>query len=440
MRRGVRREEVVMDMELQLDNDVQLQVAGAFDIRAGIRGIFFRCKLRVLASPLFREWPAVGGVVVQLLQPPQLHLQTTGFLQVLNFFPWTNVLRNFLFAWFGCPNHFKINVARFIPLRARRLIEPLLLLKVDLLEAINLPVNRRRRVLCCFDPLTCSVVGGSGLLAELVLGDQRKRTRPQRSRPHPDWTQSFVFVSDRLPNVEEPMGESGSVLLLRVLLLSGRQRTHPRQIGYCQFPLLWFHQVDSELNGREFDAPLFTSVSMMPGHMKATAIPVVAPVNSSDQRASSNNAISKVLNQSGSRRRLLQDGPGASRVVLRLSCLPLGTDRNRLQTNSVEKLGKANLPLAVLSILVDSASGLETVARQMQTPELRPLVRISVGNQQQVTSVQERTGHPVWEQTLQFLLYNPKLEDVSIEVNSFLTSGKRFSEIFIVLFFVFLGC
>jgi len=70
----------------------------------------------------------------------------------------------------------------------------------------------------------------------------------------------------------------------------------------------------------------------------------------------------------------------------------------------------------VLSVLIESVTGLETTAKQIQIPELRSLVRISVGNSTQVTSAKERTGYPVWDQALHFLLFNFKLETINIEV------------------------
>ena len=53
------------------------------------------------------------------------------------------------------------------------------------------------------------------------------------------------------------------------------------------------------------------------------------------------------------------------------------------------------------------------------------MVRITVGNQTQVTSIKERTGYPVFEEVLNFMLFNPKLgyclnKIIKFNANSFI--------------------
>jgi hypothetical protein len=86
------------------------------------------------------------------------------------------------------------------------------------------------------------------------------------------------------------------------------------------------------------------------------------------------------------------------------------------ELESISTQSRTHLPVAALSVLVDSATGLDTCKAKVRSPELRPLVKINIGNQVCVTSVKRRTGNPVWEESYHFLLYNPKIENISIEV------------------------
>jgi hypothetical protein len=417
LRRGVLREEIVLEMELCLESDAHFRAQGAYGVSFGVRDIEFCCRARLTASPLFREWPAVGGVTIQLIQMPRLHFETTGCISVLNFSPLSFLLKRFLFAWLGRPQLIRLNVSQYLPTRARRLTEPRLLIKIDVLEALNLPFGRQRKAMILFhlfNPIRRLLFGTSGLQVELVLADQRRRTRALRACPHPEWTQNFMFISERVvtanlsPTSDSiPDDQSGkesnsnvhvltnSTLQVHLMHLpqgvqQGRSKDTAQILGSCHLPINCFHQPDSTLNGREFEAPLHLferEVSRNP----RSRFPTVAA-------------------------RLSTESAAASKVVLRVSCLPLTDDRNALQSEGADRLVRANWPLAVLTVLVDSASGLETAARYVRAPELRPLVRVSVGNQQMVTSVQERTAQPVWEQTLQFYLYNPKLEEMLVEV------------------------
>lgn len=428
LRRGVLREEIVLEIEICLDSDAHFQAQGAYDLSFGVRNILFCCRARLTASPLFRVWPAVGAVTIQLIQMPRLHFETTGCLSILNFSPLSYMCKRLLFAWLGRPQQIRLNVAQYLPARARRLTEPRLLIKVDVLEALNLPFGRQRKamqLLNLLNPLRRFWFGNSGLQVELVLVDQRRRTRMHRLRPHPEWAQNFMFISEQLmgssqvetkwsPQMDWNGDNQGSLnprslkSILQVRLFHIRRADQPpyrqgptRLVGVCNLPINYFHRPDSVLNGREFDASLQMIQPEVTRAAKKTVESSVIDLASSPSPASSSTGMTD-----------------AARIALRISCLPLTDDRNALQSEGADRLSRANWPLAVLTVLVDSASGLETASRHVRAPELRPLVRVSVGNQQMVTSVQERTAQPVWEQTLQFYLYNPKLEEMLVEVRS----------------------
>ena len=79
-------------------------------------------------------------------------------------------------------------------------------------------------------------------------------------------------------------------------------------------------------------------------------------------------------------------------LSFRVSLFKLTTNVDKLKENL--RLSRAQLPVASLSVLIDSAFGLDSCTAQVRSPELRPLVKISVGNQVRFTTCKRRTGFP----------------------------------------------
>ena len=86
------------------------------------------------------------------------------------------------------------------------------------------------------------------------------------------------------------------------------------------------------------------------------------------------------------------------------------------QMNESARFSVNHLPIGSLAVFVDHVVGVSTSHSSVRAPEIRPMVRVSVGNQTSVTSIQERTGSPIYEDPLNFLLYNPQLEDILVEM------------------------
>ncbi|RWS30628.1 uncharacterized protein B4U80_12294 [Leptotrombidium deliense] len=107
----------------------------------------------------------------------------------------------------------------------------------------------------------------------------------------------------------------------------------------------------------------------------------------------------------------------ASVLAYRITCFNLSAEVTKLKQLTAEgsKTIKT-LPVAALSVFIDYATGLETVAPQVETPDIHPVVRMNVGNQFQITSVIERSGSPQWEESHHFLLFTPRSEFIHIEI------------------------
>lgn len=97
---------------------------------------------------------------------------------------------------------------------------------------------------------------------------------------------------------------------------------------------------------------------------------------------------------------------GNTRILLRISSLPI--------TRSPSSFRGSGL----VSVLVEAGRGLQTLPiLKHKPPELRLLVRVSIGTNVQVTRIRERTGYPIWREVVHFPLpIAGTFEHVKLEV------------------------
>ena len=354
IKRGVKKDDAILECELTFDSNLNIQIEGNYLIRFGFERFYFRSKIRIVAGPLFREIPAVGSITINLIEKPTIEWKFTGCVQILNLKLIKKFAAYFLNYWLGQPLKSKLNIAKFLPLRELKLRDPIELIKVDLIEALNLPRAQMKMKICC-------QTKKADTYCLVSIDNDEKSTNVKRDTDNPEWNETLIFF----------IFEKKKQNLIEIYVYY-EQSDEDELIGYVEMNTQYFRYEQSEFNGREFEIQLLDPETKNP--LKA----------------------------------------GQTKLIFRISSFRLTNELAKIQ-KSLE-LSKSILPVATLSILVDSASGLETVVHQIQTPELRTLVRVTVGNQVQVTSIKEKTGYPVWEEVLNFMLFNPKLEDVFVEV------------------------
>ena len=313
---------------------MSIQIDGNYTLKFGIEKFYFRSKIRIVAGPLFREMPAVGSVTINLIEKPTIEWKFTGCLQILNAKLIKRFVSYFLNYWLGQPLKSKLNIAKFLPLRELKLRDPVELIKVDLIEALNLP--RGQMKICC-------QTKKADTYCLVSIDNDEKSTSVKQDSDNPEWNQTLMFF----------IFEKKKQSLIEIYVYD-EQPDEDELIGFVEMSTEYFKSDDSEFNGREFEIQLLDPETKNP--LKA----------------------------------------GQTKLIFRITWFRLTNELAKIQ-KSLE-LSKNQLPVATLSVLVDSASGMDTVVHQIQTPELRILVRITVGNQVQVTSIKERTGYPVWEQ------------------------------------------
>lgn len=109
------------------------------------------------------------------------------------------------------------------------------------------------------------------------------------------------------------------------------------------------------------------------------------------------------------------EGVKSGMVHLRLTWLALSSSLADLKAAIAETqlLRITSMSTGLLLVFIDSAKSLPN-ARPSKNPD--PYTQLSVGKQQEVTTVQMRTSDPVWEQGFTFLVNNPDSDSLFIKV------------------------
>lgn len=103
---------------------------------------------------------------------------------------------------------------------------------------------------------------------------------------------------------------------------------------------------------------------------------------------------------------------------LSLSSDPCDLDRIRAETSNM-LTGETKLSTAVLMVFLDSGVSLPNARKSASEPS--PVVTFSVVNKKWESTIKHATNHPVWEERCVFLIQNPEMQDLDIQVKDFKT-------------------
>lgn len=319
--------------------------------------------MRFLLTPLFQSPPVVGRIQMSFLERPKIDWQFTGLLNLLNWDLLKKMVQCVASYFFENPRCFTINLAKELPVREMKLKEPTCLLRVEIMSAKNADRPDMPKIFGCLP----ACARQSDPYCKVEVEEQEMQTNVIQNNSNPEWYQEFTFLVH------------DSILNPITMSVMDEDMIEDQLVGKFSIAINQFDE-HKELNGREVTVPLSVS-------------------DGTDGFANQN------IKESKSKK---------AELSFRVSLFKLTTNIGKLKENL--RLSRAQQPVASLSVLIDSAYGLDTCTTQVRSPELRPLVKISVGNQVRYTTCKRRTGFPVWEESHHFILYNPILEMIHIEV------------------------
>ena len=360
--RGVKRDEITVDMELQLDAKFNLRATSLSFINAGLERIYFRSKIRIILGSLITERPTIGTLSLTFLEMPQVEWNFTGILRFLNIHFLQSLVSLSLASMYKNPNRIFINIAKYEDGKHAKLLrEPLGLIRVELIKGSNLPNSilgpNTQKPYC---PNQCAPTSSASRSVKpssyvvVVVQEEEQRTHTVFTNSDPEWDQSFNFFHYDEENSQ-----------VQFFVYNDSKEEGENTLGISTIPIINYMVADSPLNGRE------------------------------DSITVRNPETGAIIN-------------AETGLTFRINLTSEVEQMNESARFSVN-----HLPIGSLAVFVDHVVGVSTSHSSVRAPEIRPMVRVSVGNQTSVTSILERTGSPIYEDLLNLLIYNPQLEDIS---------------------------
>ncbi|RWS29831.1 Extended synaptotagmin-2-B-like protein [Leptotrombidium deliense] len=114
-----------------------------------------------------------------------------------------------------------------------------------------------------------------------------------------------------------------------------------------------------------------------------------------------------------------------SQLHYRISCFELSTRLPDIKDSL--KLARFGFPTGVMTVFVDSASGLTNFSRQKEAilGAFHPYASVRLGNMTFETPLSDQSHTPIWEQVFYFPMFNPHLQELFVQVIAKQSGGYR---------------
>ncbi|KAK2179487.1 hypothetical protein NP493_487g01004 [Ridgeia piscesae] len=354
---NVKRNEIYMDMELFYASDCNIKMT-VRGVQMGIKDLMLHGTMRVVMKPLVNKLPIIGGYTVFFLNQPEIDFDLTGVSNILDFPGLSKTLRTVI----------QDQIAQYMVL-PNRMCFPML----DEVSAALLlhPMPQvggkgviRVNIVAGRDLKYADVklLGGRGKsdpYCKLLVGAQKFKTKVIQNSVAPHWDDLLQAV------VDQKLGQ------------------------YIEIEVM-------DEDPGEDDALGNTSID----------IEEIAKQGSIDSWFPLDNVNTGLIHVKARWFHLSKNPDDLERTLY--LCV----------TQSLSETVEEHLANALLFVTVDSATALKRL-KKMVEPSAYALV--SVGNKEQKTATKPKTTNPTWEEHLQFLIHNPTVQDLEVNV---VDSGK----------------
>ncbi|XP_071446614.1 extended synaptotagmin-2-B isoform X2 [Hetaerina americana] len=360
--RNVSRNEIIMDLDIFYAGDCDISFSiGA--IKGGIKDFQIHGMVRVVMKPLIREMPLVGGLQIFFLNNPTIDFNLVGVADLLDMPGLSDILRRIIVetvaSMMVLPNKLPITLSENVPARILRSPEPEGVLRVHVVEAKDL-MKKDIGVLG---------KGKSDPYAIITVGAQEYRTQTINNTVAPKWD-------------------------------------------------YWCENIVYEATGQTLELQTFDADD---------------GIKKDDSLGRATLDIASISKKGNADMWVTLEDAKHGMVHLRMTWLKLSSNAADLKAALVETqlLRVTAMSTGLLMIYLDSAknlpsawakrshgqwvtSGSKKSARATSKPD--PCALLSLGKKQETTTVQMRTGDPVWEQGFTFLVNNPQSDTLHIKV------------------------
>ncbi|KAM4556096.1 extended synaptotagmin-2-B isoform 2-T2 [Fundulus diaphanus] len=369
---NVDKRQIIMDLHISFVGNTEIDVdIKKYYCKAGIKSIQLHGMLRVVMEPLLGDMPLIGALSVFFLKKPILDINWTGLTNMLDI-PGVNglcdgLVQDIIYSYLVLPNRLNIPLVGTAELARIRFPIPEALLRVHFIEAQDLLSKDKF--------LGGLIKGKSDPYGTILLGTQQFKTKVIKENLNPKWNAVFEFlIYDNTPkNMEieifdEDPDEDD---LLGGLVLD------MAEVQKLQTVEEWFALED---------------VPKGKLHLKLEWLSLVSTPEKLNQALASIKADSS------------QASDGLSSAVL-----VVFLDSARSLSHNPLEFNQAGLRKASVSKTLKSGKKI--------TGDPSPFVQFRVGHKHFDSKIKYKTTEPVWEENFTFLIHNPKLQELVVEVN-----------------------
>uniref|UniRef100_A0A3P8N7M3 Extended synaptotagmin-like protein 2a n=1 Tax=Astatotilapia calliptera TaxID=8154 RepID=A0A3P8N7M3_ASTCA len=355
---NVDKRQVIMDLQISFVGNTEIDVdIKKYYCRAGIKSIQLHGVMRVVMEPLLGDIPLIGALSVFFLKKPLLDINWTGLTNMLDI-PGVNglcdnLLQDIIYSYLVLPNRINIPLVSEAQMARLRFPIPKCILRIHFIEAQEL--LRKDKFLGGL------VKGKSDPYGVIKIGTDLYQSKVIRDTVNPKWNEVYeALVYDH----------SGMMIFAVITILLFLKYNN-------NFSSLQWFPLEDVATGKL--------------HLKLEWLSLLSTPERLDQ----------VL--SGIRADRSQASDGLSSAVL---IVFLDSARN-LPRNPLE-FNQAGLRKGSVSKAIKSGKKV--------TSDPSPFVQFRVGHKSYESKTKYKTHEPLWEETFTFLIHNPKVQELEVEV------------------------
>ncbi|KAM6989401.1 extended synaptotagmin-2-A isoform 2-T2 [Tautogolabrus adspersus] len=368
---NVDKRQVIMDMQVSFVGNTEIDVdIKKYYCRAGIKSIQLHGTMRVVMEPLLGDMPLIGALSVFFLKKPLLDINWTGLTNMLDI-PGVNglcdnIIQDIIYSFVVLPNRITIPLVGEAQLAQLRFPMPKGLLRIHFIEAQDLLGKDKF--------LGGLIKGKSDPYGVIQIGTQLFQSKVIHETVHPKWNEVYEALVYDLSgqNVEIELFDEDTDkddflgnLIIDIAELEKEQKVDE-----------WF-DLDDVDTGKL--------------HLKLEWLSLLPTPEKLDQALMSIKADRGHAN----------DGLSSALLVIFLDSAR-NLPRNPLEFN------QAGLKKASISKAIKSGKKV--------TSDPSPLVQFTVGHKSFESKTRYKTNEPVWEEAFTFLIHNPKIQELEVEV------------------------
>ncbi|XP_070536407.1 extended synaptotagmin-2-like isoform X3 [Ptychodera flava] len=348
----IKRNEIIMDLDIYYAGDCDIEV-GLSRVKAGIEDVQLHGTVRIEMKPLISTVPLIGAMTVYFLNMPELDFNMTNIANILDIPGLSGILRNII----------EDQLSQFLVL-PNRLVIPitkdieLLKLKFPMPKGVlRIGVEEAKNLMK--KDIAVFSKGSSDPYCILHVGGQKFKTETISSTVNPKWEKYFEAI------VDEPLGQ-----VVDIELWDEDKGSKDESLGVLSVDIediVTKGYIDTWLPLEEAKTGQI--------HLKLIWLTLSDQVDA--------------LEEARIRMRALEE------------------------TKRLKALVNQQLASSLLSVKLDSAKDLPS--KKTITPP-SAYCTLSLGHKTKKSKVQKETNDPVWEEAYFFLVQNPSLQSLDVEV------------------------